>query len=425
MSVCDTARILPDFQGHSEMRLASHVLSSSSDRQRNLFPTSSDQLPSSLSTILTHREAFSEESDGRRRETHRAGRWTLPPSSPGRPPRFSKRLQPDPRKPTGRPPAHGPVNHYSARVGHQKVFPEWLQRSSRPFPPPPPLCFLLRGAKASGGSRREGAGDQAKLLPLHQHPSRPTRADLQPCPCPHLLPPGPAAGAPCSHTGHGSRSPPPPRRDRRRGQATLSAPRRAHAPSPVRAPPSRAPIGCAAPAGRGQQRVSCCDWPGGAGPARPATPPKPLLSRWRIKNKNDVSFRWSVEGRSPSGPARGAPAAEPQGRHERALRRRTSLGPCSRLGSAEPPAIGTAFRGGGGIEARPEGVIRPLIRAARGVLRYSTGGGGTCGASLRMRTGRGQHLREPHRPPSCHAEGNGGSWALWGMGQGTRWNITK
>ncbi|XP_068870814.1 receptor expression-enhancing protein 1 isoform X5 [Aphelocoma coerulescens] len=74
MSVCDTARILPDFQGHSEMRLASHVLSSSSDRQRNLFPTSSDQLPSSLSTILTHREAFSEESDGRRRETHRAGR---------------------------------------------------------------------------------------------------------------------------------------------------------------------------------------------------------------------------------------------------------------------------------------------------------------------------------------------------------------
>lgn len=68
MSVCETARILPDFQGHSEMRLVSHDLSSSSDRLRNLFPTSRDQLPSSLSTILTHREASREETDGRRRE---------------------------------------------------------------------------------------------------------------------------------------------------------------------------------------------------------------------------------------------------------------------------------------------------------------------------------------------------------------------
>lgn len=31
---------------------------------------------------------------------------------------------------------------------------------------------------------------------------------------------------------------------------------------------------------------------------------------------------------------------------------------------------------------------RPLIRAVRGVLRYSTGGGGTCGAPLRRRDGR-------------------------------------
>lgn len=247
--------------------------------------------------------------------------------------------------------------------------------------PPPRSQSAERQPK--GGSRRPGQAASASPTPRPTHPGRPPALSL-----PSPAPPRPRCRRTAqSHQAQVPLPSTPPRPDRRRGQATLSAPSCAHAPSPVRAPPSRAPIGCAASAGRGRQRVSRRDWPGGAEPTCPTTPPKPLLSRWRMKNKNYISFRLSFEGRSPSGPARGAPAAEPQGRHERALGRGASLGPCSRLGSSEPPAIGTALRGGGGIEPRPEGVIRPLIRAVRGVLRYSTGGGGTCGVSPRMRTG--------------------------------------
>lgn len=60
---------------------------------------------------------------------------------------------------------------------------------------------------------------------------------------------------------------------------------------------------------------------------------------------------------------------------------------------------------------------RPVIRAARGVLRYSTGGGGTCGALLRRRgaarctcggaAGRSLRLRRTGTCPgaaSAHAQ---------------------
>lgn len=96
--MCETARILPDFQGHSEMRLVSHDLSSSSDRLRNLFPTSSDQLPSSLSTILTHREASGEETGGRREKKKKNQRVGQPA---GRDPSPAGRLAPRPPSLTG------------------------------------------------------------------------------------------------------------------------------------------------------------------------------------------------------------------------------------------------------------------------------------------------------------------------------------
>lgn len=64
-SVCETARILPDFHGHSDTGevsqepLFSSSSSPSSDRLRNLLPTSKGQLPCSPSVILAHGGACS------------------------------------------------------------------------------------------------------------------------------------------------------------------------------------------------------------------------------------------------------------------------------------------------------------------------------------------------------------------------------
>lgn len=151
MSVWETARILPDFQGHSEMRLVSHGLSSSSVRLRNLFPTSSDQLPSSLSTILTHREASREKTDGRRREktnkpTKAAVSWqaALPAPPAGSPPaRLSSQGEP-----------RGPRRAGAAPLP-----------SSSPRPPPRPARSLPPSLSPSPASFQAA---QAELSDTHK-----------------------------------------------------------------------------------------------------------------------------------------------------------------------------------------------------------------------------------------------------------------
>lgn len=412
MSVCDTARILPDFQGHSEMRLASHVLSSSSDRQRNLFPTSSDQLPSSLSTILTHREAFSEESDGRTRETRRAVSASSFLSRP--PPPLLQAAPAGPPHTHRSPPAHGPANHYSAGVGgrkHQEGNSRMAAAQLLAIPTPaaslfPPSRSQSAGRQPKGGRRRPGQAPSASPTPRPAYPGR-----------------RPALSLP---------SPAPPRPRCRR---TLQS-HRARVPlpsTPLHRPPQRPSdtVGAAPrtrPLSRARAPVPQSYWlrrTNGAGPAAnlppqlarrggaraPGHTPETVAQQMADKKiKTIYPSAWASREGVPRASPRSARSRAPR-EAERARGRGTSLAPCSRFESAETPAIGTAFRGGGGIEADPESVMRPLIRAAGGVLRYSTGGGGTCRAVLRMRAGRPRHLPVPPGPPSCPAAGVGAGGA--------------
>lgn len=107
------------------------------------------------------------------------------------PPRFSKRLQPDPRTPTGRPSAHGPVNQYSAGGGWKKT-PEGISRMAAAQLPaiPTPAASLFppprsqsAGRQPNGGSRRPGQAPSASPTPQPAHPGRPPALSL-PSPAP-------------------------------------------------------------------------------------------------------------------------------------------------------------------------------------------------------------------------------------------------
>jgi len=341
MSVWETARILPDFQGHSEMRPVSHDLSSSSDRLRNLFPTSRDQLPSSLSTILTHREASGEETDGRRgkkrnQQQKKKIKIKARRRSAGRPrsqPRARLSSQGAGGEQGGREqrcfllplpvrPPSSPASSEAAQAEPSDTHRMRLCPRSSPSPPrrretpeaapsafqpglPPRRLFVpsLRAAQAGGGSRREGreGSARAKLL-AGRLPPRPGLTPALTCFSPPSLSlPGPwhraaPGAAPRSHGGRAAGSAnaalplraqqQPLRRAIPPGPALAHTPPhpRARSPSPPRHSIPRSHwLRRAGGAGIAMSLPLRLAWRGGARALGHAS--KPLLSRWRIKKK--------------------------------------------------------------------------------------------------------------------------------------------
>lgn len=243
MSVCETARILPACHGHSATRSVSQGPSSSPARLRKRFPTSSDQLPSSLSTILAHREASLGAAGRRAALRPYAGFAAHPPASAL-----------SPRRPSERRRARGAVN--CCFGGRREAMLVGPTQPRRPFVP-----SSRSGAAAEGGGRAErlpGASPQTPPPPQRTHkqrrppPSPPPPLPALPSPS-HLPPPALSPAPRRLHTAPGSReraaSPPPP--------ATAAAPGAApppragaHTPQPAPAAPSLAPIGSSAPGGR-------------------------------------------------------------------------------------------------------------------------------------------------------------------------------
>lgn len=150
MSVCETARILPACHGHSATRSVSQGPSSSPARLRKRFPTSSDQLPSSLSTILAHREASLGAAGRRAALRPYAGFAAHPPASAL-----------SPRRPSERRRARGAVN--CCFGGRREAMLVGPTQPRRPFVP-----SSRSGAAAEGGGRAErlpGASPQTPPPP--------------------------------------------------------------------------------------------------------------------------------------------------------------------------------------------------------------------------------------------------------------------